>query len=154
MKESAERNKIMKNFAVIALLALVAFVTLSATPSHAQTLIKGDVPFSFYAGSRMLPAGQYSITDTGNQLAMLLSSGPKGIEFLMPKTTDLRSDLQVPKLVFLRYGDEYFLAEIWSDVDGSVRILPAHPRERLLAKSGASPQVAVVYSVSASTSGN
>jgi hypothetical protein len=144
----------MKNYAIIALVACVAFVTLAATPSHAQALIKADVPFSFSAGYGVLPAGEYNIAPSGLGQVMLLSNGRRGVELMTPKTTDWRDNVSAPKLVFHRYGDEYFLAEIWTTADDCVRALSVHPRERQLAKAGVSPQVAVVYGVLASASGN
>ncbi len=144
----------MKNYAIIALVACVAFVTLAATPSHAQAMIKADVPFSFSAGYGVLPAGEYNIARSGLGQVMLLSNGRHGVELMIPKTTDWRDNVGTPKLVFHRYGDEYFLAEIWTNADDCVRTLSVHPRERQLAKAGVSPQVAVVYGVLPSSSGN
>jgi hypothetical protein len=144
----------MKNYAVIALVACVAFVTLAATPSHAQALMKADVPFSFSAGYGVLPAGEYNIARTGFGQAVLLSQGRRGVELMLPQTADWRDNVETPKLVFHRYGDEYFLAEIWTNADDCVRTLSVHPRERQLAKAGVSPQVAVVYGVHAPASGN
>lgn len=144
----------MKNYAAIALVACFALLTLASTPSHAQALLKADVPFSFCAGHGMLPAGQYSISRIGSQQSLLLSSTRRGIELMMASNTDWRTDFEVPKLVFHRYGDEYFLAEIWTSTDNAVRRLAVHPRERQLAKSGVSPQVAVVYGTVPSASGN
>lgn len=145
----------MKNYAAIALVACVAFVTLAATPSHAQALIKADVPFEFSAGYGVLPAGEYTVQRIGTSMsALLISSGQRGIEMVMPITTNLRTDFETPKLVFHRYGNEYFLAEIWTSNDNAVRKLAGHPRERQLAKAGLSPQVAVVYGASPSTGGN
>lgn len=144
----------MKNYAIIALLACVAFVTLAATPSHAQILLKADVPFSFSAGYGMLPAGEYNITRSGIGQVVLLSNGRRGVELMTPKTTDLRDKIGTPKLVFHRYGDEYFLAEIWTSADDCVRTLSVHARERQLAKAGVSPLVAVVYAELPSVNGN
>ena len=144
----------MKNYAVVALVACVAFVTLAATPSHAQALIKADVPFEFCAGYGVLPAGEYSIGRVGITNSLLLSSGQRGVEIVMPNTTDWQTDFKTPKLVFHRYGDEYFLAEIWTSTDNAVRKLLVHPRERQLAKAGMTPQVAVVYGASPSAGGN
>lgn len=73
---------------------------------------------------------------------------------MIPQTADWRDNVSTPKLVFHRYGDEYFLAEIWTTADECVRTLGIHPRERQLAKAGRSPEVAVVYGVLASASGN
>ena len=144
----------MKNYAIIALVACVAFVTLAATPSHAQAMIKADVPFSFSAAYGVLPAGEYYIARSGLGQVMQLSNGRRGVELMTPNTTDLRDKINTPKLVFHRYGDEYFLAEIWTSTDSCVRALAVHPRERQLAKAGMSPEVAVVYGVLASASGN
>lgn len=144
----------MKNYAAIALMACVAFVTVAATPAHAQALIKANVPFSFSAGYGALPAGEYSIQRIGSNSTIMLSSGQRGVEILMPLTWDQRTDVNTPKLVFHRYGDEYFLAEVWTNTDSTVRKLAVHPRERQLAKAGVSPEVAVVYGVLASASGN
>lgn len=140
----------MKNYAAIALVACVAFATLGAMPSHAQVLMKAHVPFSFRAGGGTLPAGDYSIIETGmTSEAVLLRVGLRGLELIMPNTTDSRNDFSTPKLVFHRYGDEYFLAEIWTRADDSVRKLKVNPRERRLAKAaGLTPEVASVYGVS------
>ncbi len=135
----------MKNYAAIALVACVVFLTLAATPSHAQILVKADVPFEFSAGQGMLPAGDYAITQNGIQAAVTLSSGRRGVQIMLPQTIEFLDHQDATKLVFHRYGDQYFLAEIWSGLDGSVRKLNVNPQERQLAKSGISPQVAVVY---------
>lgn len=146
----------MKNYAAIALLACVAFAILGATPSYAQVLMKAQVPFSFKAGAGTLPAGDYSISETSmTSEVVLLSAGKRGVQLVMPNNTASRSDVSGSKLIFHRYGDEYFLAEIWTNADDSVRTLAISPRERQLAKaSGISPEVAVVYGVSSSRSGN
>ncbi len=144
----------MKNYAAIALVACVAFVTLAATPSHAQALIKADVPFEFSAGYGVLPAGEYTVQRIGGMNTLLISSGRRGIEMVMPNTTDWRTDFETPKLVFHRYGNEYFLAEVWSSSDNAVRKLQVHPRERQLARAGVPVQYAVVYGVAASAGGN
>lgn len=148
-KGFAERSKTMKNYAAIALVACVAFLTMAAAPAHAQAMIKADVPFSFSAGHGVLPAGAYSINRVSGQFTLLLYSGQRGIEVMMPNTTEWRTDFNTPKLVFHRYGDEYFLAEIWTSSDSAVRTLQVHPRERQLAKAGVSPQFAVVFGASA-----
>jgi hypothetical protein len=154
-KIGERRTTKMKKYAAIALLACVAFATLGATSSHAQVLMKAQVPFNFKAGHGTLPAGDYSIIETGmTPEAVLLRVGLRGVELVMPNNTGSQN-VSTPKLVFHRYGDEYFLAEIWTNADDSVRKLAVSPRERQLAKAPSiSPEVAVVYGVSSSRSGN
>jgi hypothetical protein len=143
----------MKSYAAIALVACITFVAMAATPSHAQVLIKANVPFEFCAGQAVHPAGEYAITRGPSFSALVLSAGRRGIEIMLPKTTEWRNS-EATKLVFHRYGDEYFLAEIWSELDGSMRQLNVTPRERQLAKAGMSPEVAVVYGLMPAANGN
>ncbi|HET7208996.1 MAG TPA: hypothetical protein VFI95_20640 [Terriglobales bacterium] len=145
----------MKNYGVIAVVACIAFVTLAAVPGQGQVLFKGNVPFDFCVGRGVLPAGEYSIGWIGwSSQSLALSSGVRWVEIMTPLTTESRTDFETPKLVFHRYGNEYFLAEIWTSNDNAVRKLADHPRERQLAMAGLSPQVAVVYDASPSTAGN
>jgi hypothetical protein len=145
----------MKNYAAIALLACVTFATLGATPSHAQVLMRAHVPFSFRAGGGTLPAGDYSIIETGmTSEPVLLRVGLRGVELVMPNNTGSQNGISTSKLVFHRYGDEYFLDEIWTNADDSVRKLQVNRRERQLAKAaGLSPETAVVYGLSPTTGG-
>ncbi len=108
----------MKNYAAIALLACVAFAILGATPSQAQVLMKAQVPFSFKAGAGTLPGGDYNISETSmTSEVVLLSAGKRGVQLVMPNNTASRSDVSGSKLIFHRYGDEYFLAEIWTNAE-------------------------------------
>ena len=145
----------MKNYAVIAVVACIAFVTLAAVPGQAQALIRADVPFEFCAGHGVLPAGEYSIGMIGwSSQSLALSSGVRWVEIMTPLTTESRKNIRTAKLIFHRYGNEYFLAEMRTGADNTVRTFPVHPRERQLAKAGLSLQVAVVYDASPSTAGN
>lgn len=115
----------MKIYAVITVVACIAFATLAAMSGHAQVLIKADVPFDFSAGYGVLPAGEYRIAPT----AWRLSSGIRGLEFVIPKTIESSMDVNGAKLIFHRYGSEYFLAEMWTAADSMARTFPVHPRE-------------------------
>jgi hypothetical protein len=143
----------MKKFALMLLVACVAFVTVGATTSHAQAVMKADVPFEFSAGYGVLPAGEYTIARTGMAPVLSLLAEQRGRELIMPETTDSWERVDTPKLVFHRYGSEYFLAEIWSSADGTVRRLAVHAREKQLAQSGVSQVVAVVYANAVSAAG-
>jgi hypothetical protein len=136
----------MKNYAVIAVVACIAFVSLAAVPGHGQKLFKGNVPFDFCVGRGVLPAGEYSIGLIGwSSQSLSLSSEVRWLEIMTPLTTESRKNIRTAKLIFHRYGSEYFLAEMWTGADNTVRIFPVHPRERQLAKAGVSPEVAFVH---------
>jgi hypothetical protein len=48
------------------------------------------------------------------------------------------------RLVFHRYGEDYFLAEIWTGNTSVGRVLARSPREKELAQSGAAPHLAMI----------
>lgn len=136
----------MKNCAVIAVVACIAFITLAAVPGHGQVLFKGNVPFDFCAGGGVLPAGEYSINQSGwLSQSLSLYSGVRALEIMTPLITESRRYSGTAKLIFHRYGSEYFLAEVWTGADNTVRTFPIHPRERQLAKAGMSSEVALVH---------
>src|SRR5574338_7937 len=95
--------------------------------ARGMQLSKADVPFSFFAGYGALPAGEYSIQRIGSTSTIMLSSGRRGVEIMMPLTWDQRTGVNTPKPVFHCYGDEYFLAEVWTSTDSAVRKLTVHP---------------------------
>ena len=93
----------------------VALVTAVAS-ANAQSRLSADVPFEFVANNQTLPAGQYYISDlitTGREVVRISNSKQaKGVFALtMPLTRKGASDTGT--LVFHRYGNRYFLAEIW-----------------------------------------
>lgn len=138
----------MKNGTVLTVVACIAFVIVAAVPSHGQVLFKGNVPFDFYVGGEVLPAGEYTIARFGwSSPVLVLSSGVRRVEIMTPLITESCGYRETDKLIFHSYGREHFLAEIWTSGmdDKVVRTLPVHPRERQLAKAGVSSVVAFVH---------
>ena len=127
------------------------FVLLAVWSASAQsTPTTFKVPFAFVAGATALPAGEYHI-----------SNGPA------PGTLSLRGDdlhtIQVSvgnleilnasgqtKLVFHRYGSQYFLSQLWIEGNNLGREIPIGRQERELAqKNGSDSMELVTVSVQA-----
>jgi hypothetical protein len=138
----------LATLAIAGLLALVVSLPVSAQVS-ASTTLKADIPFEFIAADKTLPAGEYTLQlgspnrsavailsenrDSHAQLFALTSSVDKG------KTPDHTS------LIFHKYGDRYFLAQIWTNGVRTGLQLPASKLERELTKTASNFQsVAVV----------
>lgn len=100
---------------------LIAMVAMMAGQSaKAQTLGHGlrvNIPFDFSVGNKKLPAGQYSVSralpNSGDQLIEISSlDGKAGIfRTTFPVTALTPKDKST--LLFHRYGDQYFLFEVW-----------------------------------------
>ena len=146
----------MKKQTVGRVLASGMFVALLATVSVAQTAVKADIPFDFVAAGQTIAAGEYSVSPLGMEpFSPLLVRGQdrRGLMAGIPCDVQ-RAEMANSKLLFHRYGDDYFLWQIWSSADNSVRTLSQSRAERKLAKSGATPELAVVIAHPVSANGN
>ncbi|WP_157467756.1 hypothetical protein [Edaphobacter aggregans] len=101
------------------LLSLAMFLALlmSAAAQAQTTHLKITVPFEFTAGNVQLPAGEYEVMAVGRWGGPTLSirnlNSNAGTLVL---STSCRSQKPAAdaKLVFYRYGQRYFLAEVWN----------------------------------------
>lgn len=103
-------------YALGTFLALV--VALSAAPGHAQDQpkVKATIPFNFVVGSKQLKAGEYIVQQFGLPGSQNLRfRGEDGdveqIVFTLPIETNKTGNHE--RLVFHRYGDQYFLSQVW-----------------------------------------
>ena len=98
-------------------LLVVALTLVSAAASAAQSrMAAANVPFEFVAANKTLPAGHYSISSsTGGSEVIKISARQKSANvFAMTIPLSRSKSTDKGKLVFRRYGNRYFLAEIWA----------------------------------------
>jgi len=134
----------MKNqmFAIIGLGLLLA--TASA---YAQTgVVKARVPFNFIVGQTQLPAGGYVIQhlSTSGTAMSIESSDRKLVKLVLPNACESTAAPEKTKLVFHRYGDEYFLTQIWTAGNNRGSELPKTQREAEVAMDRLAQDVVVV----------
>lgn len=99
----------------LVILAMGLGLVLTAA-AYGQTIrLKMNVPFSFIVGRITFPAGQYEVQSMGNGDAVLvirgLSSGPQAL--VLSNSCESREPSLRPTLIFHRYGQRYFLSEVW-----------------------------------------
>jgi len=95
------------------LLAVAAVSVMAQTPRTKSTTI----PFSFNVGEKTLPAGEYTVARfrRDSEVVWLVESRD-GRDKALINTNPLRANETESKgkLVFRRYGDRYFLSQIWT----------------------------------------
>ena len=126
---------------------LVLSLLLVAGSAFAQTInVRSNIPFSFNAAGKSMPAGQYSIKTLGTdgKTLALQGSEPGAVMLLNANSTSKLDAADSTKLVFHVYGSEYFLSEIWVAGDNLGHQIPETRRERELAKGNAAQDVNVV----------
>lgn len=110
----------------------MGFAILNAVPSEAATRVQ--IPFEFQVAGATLPAGSYSIQVMSGDVIRFKNTVTKEM-YMIPTVTKI--SLQIPseaKIVFNRYGDAYFLAEIWWSGTSAERAVRKSDREVQLSK--------------------
>jgi hypothetical protein len=137
-KEVNMKNRVRVLSIGIALAAVAAV--------YAQgTAVTADVPFNFYVGSKLMPADAYRINQTSNHgIAWLVSAHTAANQGVTTFNVAGSQQVEPARLVFHRYGEEYFLSEIWSG-DGSIgRAVARSPREKELSQDAAAPRLSMI----------
>ena len=104
--------------------------------AQGQQRLIADVPFDFTAGSSLFQAGQYNI-EWGPIPAVvaLRSADGRAAAMILANAVEARKLPGTAKLVFHRYGNDYFLAEVWKLGDSVGRRIPPGAREREMAQT-------------------
>lgn len=134
----------MKSRIAIAVVLTIASLSAGSFAQSQSGLIKATIPFQFYAGNRLMPAGEYSIRPLAHT-AMLLSLDKTGFhQILTLHSVERKAIVTDAMLTFRHSGDRYFLRQIWN-VGASVgRELPNTRFETGVARNGYSHEVFVL----------
>lgn len=117
------KNRALTTMAVMGLFLTLAIANVSAqTPTGAEV----NIPFDFVAGTANLKAGTYTVTrNSGNALKIRSTDGKNTVLIQAPLTIGARDFKSGERLVFNRYGNEYFLNQVWLSVDRGRQLLPS-----------------------------
>ena len=124
----------MRNRMCVSALALSFLVSLAALPAVAKSVdgMRAQVPFDFHVGDRLVRAGSYTVKSlTDDELVLRISNGSEIATTTTNSGRDKGNGEGSPRLVFHKYGDQYFLAAVWGG-DSNGRTLSESKRERNL----------------------
>lgn len=134
----------MITLAALLVLILLIPATLQAQMAIKQPMFRTDIPFAFAAGGVHLPAGYYHVYHPGDPYLIVIEKDDgtaRAMAYVHP--SDVTVD-DVTKLVFNKYGDQYFLAEVWHGPDRQVHQCFKCQREKALVAQGQKLQTVVV----------
>ena len=138
------KKQALKNVTMLSLLLILTSVSVAAQSERSRIT---NIPFSFIVGEKTLPAGEYVVQpnrrDSHNVwLVQSKDSHVSALFYTMPLRA---SDTQEKtKFVFHKYGDQYFLSQIWTAGGNSGRELRVPRLERELARNTIARQTIVV----------
>jgi hypothetical protein len=113
---AAERRPMENRMrAPASIITFASVLTLFGEPLvNADALrLKAHIWFDFTAGTTRLPAGTYAVTRMDGSDGVFLLRGAKASAFLAMERAESGPPTDRARLVFHRYGDRYFLREVW-----------------------------------------
>lgn len=130
------KKQSLRIFLIFGLLAILAPLSAHAQSSKELT---ANIPFSFNVADKTFPAGEYSVTRLNPQsdkAALAIKSVDGRMSKVVLTNTVWADKAQATaKLIFNRYGDQYFLSQIWTIADNTGLELPKSRNERTLARN-------------------
>lgn len=123
-------------FRIITLLSL--FCTLAVTTAYAQSAdrISMKIPFNFIVGEKTLPAGEYIVRSSFSSRVTLIrtENGRRVHTTILTMPVPPENTPFTAKLVFYRYGSQYFLHQVWTPASERGGQLSQSQAERAIAK--------------------
>jgi hypothetical protein len=103
----------------------LALLTVASLFAEMTPRMTAHIPFGFHVGNSVLPAGEYTVdTEPGPGLVRLRSADCKSSVTILANAVQSLSVPRESKLIFSKYGDDYFLSRIWkagSDTGNELR---------------------------------
>jgi hypothetical protein len=114
--------------------SVIAVAAAAAACAQNPDAMKANVPFNFVVCGKTIPAGEVTVARVSSLGALAINGGGHSVIVLGGPEAP-RKDANHVRLVFHRYGDAYFLAEVWGP-DQYHRTVPQTSRERELSAKG------------------
>ncbi len=131
-----------------ALMIIAVALLVSVPMTQAQSRAQANVPFAFSVDQSTMPAGSYEIGSMGNNVLAVRNLSTREARLViepMHKQASVAAGIPHSKLVFHKYGEQYFLAEIWDGQSNIGVAFPESNREKeLKLASYTAPQPEVV----------
>jgi hypothetical protein len=142
------RKQILKAATMFVGIIALAFVSALAASAQNQRSIVVNIPYEFTVTGKTLPAGEYilsrgSTADKSGLIVQRKDGDANAIVLTM--SIQSRENQGESRLVFNRYGEHYFLSQVWTSGDSEGRELFKTNQERSLevelAKNNAKPEM-------------
>lgn len=124
---------------MIAFFILVGFMAVGQAQTSGGRRLIATIPFDFNVADKAMPAGEYTVTQinpSSDHAVLQLRSKDGGVLIQMIRSSGNAHD--AARLVFLRYGNQYFFAEAWVDGQKDGLKAPKSRAERALQRELAS----------------
>ena len=134
-------------YTMIALLVLFGSMAVAAQAQTAgRAQVRVSIPFQFHVGNATLPAGDYLVRQLNpDASAATLQISCKGgdANTIINMVGAIGDPQAMTKLMFHRYGNQYYFGEVWIDGESAGLQSPKSKSERATQKELAALNVAM-----------
>ena|SRR5690242_4008112 len=127
----------------VAPLASAQVILPVPTTTSVTGTVKIEIPFRFSLNGKVFHSGSYLVSPLTDKTVALRSADGKQSAVLMTSPV-IAASVSGPKLVFHRYGDDYFLTQAWLRQSDTGREFPMSADEIRLAREYSQQQVILV----------
>ncbi|MBO0723486.1 MAG: hypothetical protein J2P41_21860 [Blastocatellia bacterium] len=126
----------MKKQMMIMAILLGCLIAAGASRAQAQFVypVKADIPFSFYVGEKLLPAGIYQVMEKSQGVMEIQRDDGKAAALFMFNDDQERRPPAMSDLVFNKYGDKVFLSRIEQEGNSEDAVLVKTKLEKMTAQ--------------------
>jgi hypothetical protein len=127
----------MKTRALV-MAGMMALTAMASTRvAQAQQPLVVNIPFDFVAGNTQMPAGEYSVKTSGpTSTTILIARNDSAASAFINTNAAVASEPKTESnLIFNRYGDRYFLSQVWTAGNACGRQLLKSTREKEMAQT-------------------
>jgi hypothetical protein len=114
------------------MLAVLGAVVVMPAAARTDRDVRAEIPFEFVAGGLTLPAGTYEFTQAGGEQVIRITdaNGVRKAALVVSPVYHVRGQSATAGLIFNKYGQQYFLNQVWGAGAVTGVRLPQTKRER------------------------
>lgn len=121
------------------LLGVFGLLLVAACANAQSVNVKANVPFDFVVDNATMPAGAYSIQSIndgiGSPTLLIRGTAKKAMRLVGSDAAESVKAAETSHLLFHRYGDTYFLVQVWMQGEQHGREFRKSRREAEVAKN-------------------
>jgi hypothetical protein len=124
-------KQLLKGLTMLIAIMTLAMVSAVVSANGQSLKAKANVPFEFAVGDRNLPAGTYAVStiNSAGDAVRINGVDTKDSAVRLTSTADGRANHA--KLVFHRYGERYFLAQIWTSPEDGRQLMTSRQEQAI-----------------------
>jgi hypothetical protein len=133
---------------LITICLLFTAATLFAQTTSSRPLMKVNIPFAFDVEDHSLPPGEYLILTVTPERSIRIASVDGKHSVIVNDLPNYASEpSENSRLVFHRYGNEYFLAQVWTAGENVARNPLSSTRAMEIVRSGGTPETFTILAL-------